>query len=47
MPGLVQDGVAREVSDFGRDVRGADSIFGAGQILHLVVDDVHGGFAGG
>src|SRR5439155_21536175 len=38
--GLVQDGEAGEIGDFGRDVRRADAVFGASQVLNLVVDDV-------
>src|SRR5882672_12325971 len=40
--GLVQDGKPREVGDHRRDIRGADAIFGSGQVLGLVADDVAG-----
>src|SRR5881394_1204543 len=41
--GLVQNREPGEVRDFGRDVRCADAVFRAGQVLHLVVDNVDGG----
>jgi len=41
--GLIQNREPGEVRDFGRDVRCADTVFRAGQVLHLVVDNVDGG----
>src|SRR5882724_166279 len=40
--GLVQDGEAREIRDFGWDIRRADAVFRGRQVLHLVVDYVDG-----